>query len=61
MRKAETFEEIEDGSDGEDVVDVDVGDETGEREVVDFSEGCYASGCACDEVGNLKRKDVAEL
>jgi hypothetical protein len=59
--KAESFEKTQDGSDGEDVVDVDVGDEAGEGKIVDSSDGGCSSGCTGYEVGNFEGRDVGEV
>lgn len=61
MGKTGAFQKIENGSDCKHVVDVDVADEAGEREVEHFSESRNTRRNACDKVGNFEWNYVAEL
>lgn len=61
MWSTNSLEEIENGSDGKHIVNVDVYDETGKRKVQHLPERRNTSSTSSYEVGNLEGSDVTEL
>lgn len=61
MRKSQALQKVQNGANWKDVVEIDVSDETREREVADLTECSNSSANTCDEVRSFEGRHICEL